>query len=126
VTCEVVVPELIGFHFGILAAEPRGRVEAHLLDCGSCLRTFLALKHDLECPADDVAPSAAARDRLRRAVVHELEAARARPRRRWEAPLALAIGATAALVAVLVVQNIATGPGAPPRTVATSASMHPK
>jgi hypothetical protein len=122
VNCDAVVAELIGFHFGILAVEPRGQVEAHLLDCGSCLRTFIALKHDIECPASDGAPSPAARDRLRRAVVRELEAATA-PRRRWEAPLALAIGATAALVAVLVVQSVAAGPGAPPRTVTGSSSV---
>jgi len=117
VTCDVVASELISFHFGTLSAETREGVEAHLLDCGACLRSFIALKHDVECPEDDVVPSRAAQDRLRRAVVGEL-GAEAPPRRwSWEASAALAIGATAALVAVLVVQSVTAGPGAPPRGV---------
>jgi hypothetical protein len=124
VTCEFVVPELIAFHFGSLGEQTREEVEVHLLGCPGCLRTFIALKHDIECPEDAAVPSQAARDRLRRAVVDELRASTLRPRRWWEAPLALAIGATAAVVAVLAVETVASGPGVPPRTHAERAPIH--
>lgn len=123
-TCEDIASELIAFHFGVLEATPRERVETHLLGCADCLRSFIALKHDVECPDEDSIPSPEARDRLRGAVLRELRASAYPPRRWWEAPVSLAIGATAALVAVLLVQSVAAGPGAPPREPTEPAQVH--
>jgi anti-sigma factor RsiW len=116
--CSELQPELVGFHFGEVEPAARDRLERHLLDCRDCLAEFLELKRTIETAETDLAPSAKARARLRRAVAQEVR----RPRRKWawwERPVAL-LGAGAAVVAALfALQLIASMPGRPPHSLTT-------
>ena len=122
--CDPIRSELIPFHFGSLDPEPRASVEAHLLGCAPCLRTFLALKHHIDLGEDTASPSLEARERLRRAVVDELRAAGSRSWRWWQRPVAFAVAVAAAVVAVLAVHAVATGPGVPPRGLEDPSPLH--
>ena len=121
-TCENMPPELLAFHLGAIDPASRGEVESHLLVCPACLRSYLALKRSLEEDDGTPAPSAAARERLRRAVVEELAVTRSTRWRWWERPLAFGLAATAALVALSAVRTVSSGPGAAPRTLGQPAA----
>ena len=47
-TCDQAQGELFAFHFALLTLEERTGVEAHLLDCRSCLQAYLAIKLETE------------------------------------------------------------------------------
>ena len=121
-TCESVGPELLAFHLGAIDPASREEVEGHLLTCPDCVRRYLALKRGLEGDDEAPAPSPAARERLRRAVLEELAAARSSRWRWWERPLAFGLAATAALIALSAVRTVSSGPGAAPRTLGQPAA----
>jgi len=116
-TCENVGPELLAFHLGAIDAATREEVEGHLVSCPECLRSYLAIKRSVEHEDGAPEPTAAARERLRRAVLEELTAARSPRWRWWERPLAFGLAATAALVALSAVRAVSSGSGAAPREI---------
>lgn len=62
--CTGVASHLVAYHLGTVEADDRDAIDAHLLSCTACLKTYLALKRASDArPADR--PSKAARDRLR-------------------------------------------------------------
>ena len=117
--CQVIQPELVAYHFGVVADRARDGIERHLLGCGACLQAFLALKRAVETAPEGPRPSEAARARLRRAVepaLAALAAAGARPRRgllwRWRAG-GLAVAAAGVLtLGLLLLRALAPGPPA--------------
>ena len=57
--CAGIGSLLVAYHFATLGDEERDAVDAHLLGCTACLRTYLSLKHaaergPLERPSADV------------------------------------------------------------------------
>jgi anti-sigma factor RsiW len=84
VSCDVIEPELIAFHFGTLESGERRHVEAHLLTCATCLSSYFGLKghFDVE-PAELPIPSELSRARLRAAVKAELGVGRSLEARSW-------------------------------------------
>jgi predicted anti-sigma-YlaC factor YlaD len=66
--CALIREELFAYHFGAASDEERDRIDAHLPECGDCLRTYLTLKRRLESGAASERPSDAVRDRLREEV----------------------------------------------------------
>ena len=116
--CAVMQPELIAYHFGELEDPARARLEAHLLSCPGCLRDFLALKRALE--TSELTPSAAAKARLREAVVRSI----AQPRigwSWWERPVAVGFAVAAVTVATFATVSLAASPGAAPHGWVASA-----
>ncbi len=101
--CTLIQGHLIGYHFATLADDERAAVEAHLVACSDCLRTYLALKGHVDRAArDDEVPSEAARLRLRAAVEARFRPTSARRLRRWLArpvPLYQSLAFAAALAA---------------------------
>lgn len=117
-TCETMEPELVAYHFGTVDPEARAAVEDHLVGCAACLRSFVALKRDIETGEAEPAPSKASRDRLRLAVMHELHpSSPARPWRWWERPLAFGLAGAAVFAAFVTVYEVSVGPGAAPWSV---------
>ena len=116
--CTQVQPGLVAYHFGIVSDEARGDIESHLLGCGECLRSFLALKRAIETGDNSAKPSVAARERLRSAVAQELGARM--PRRQWswwERPFAFGFAGSAVLASVIAMRVLTSGPGSPPRSM---------
>jgi anti-sigma factor RsiW len=102
-SCDKVEPELVAYHFGTIDPEARQVVEEHLPGCARCLRSFIALKRDMETSEGEPPPSQEARSRLRLAVARELNARAPAPSRSWrwwERPLALG-GALAVLAGAM-------------------------
>lgn len=112
---EHVERELATYHFGLMTGEERRAIEAHLLECSECLRSFFELKRGIETAEGEPAPSARSRARLRRAVAAELGVER--PRAWWERPLALAVAAAVVLAAGPATRALTSGPGAPPHAL---------
>lgn len=119
--CELIQPDLVPFHFGVIEEADRLRIEAHLVACPRCLCDYLALKREIETTREsDARPSERARDRLREAVAREVrpEEARARvTRSRWERPLAWGLAAATVGAALFAVQTLASSPGAAPHAI---------
>src|SRR5215203_5692807 len=62
--CTGVASHLVAYHLGSVEGETRDAIDAHLLECTTCLKTYLALKRAADArPADR--PSQDARERLR-------------------------------------------------------------
>ncbi len=62
--CTAVASHLVAYHLGATTDEERDAIDAHLVACTACLRTYLALKHASErAPLDR--PSAHVKERLR-------------------------------------------------------------
>lgn len=116
-TCETIELELVDFQLAAVDEASRARIEAHLLGCNACLKSYLALKRNLETAENEPAPSPASRARLRAAVAEHLHPS-PKPWRWWERPLAFGFATLALVVAVLLTQSIASGPGAAPRALA--------
>jgi anti-sigma factor RsiW len=102
--CALIQGKLIEYQFATLEDVDRESVEAHLLACKDCLRTYLALKAQVDrgSGAGEV-PSEAARLRLRAAVEARFRTTATRRLRGWlSRPMPLYQGlAIAALVAVV-------------------------
>lgn len=116
-TCETIELTLVDFQLAAVDEETRARIEAHLLECNACLKSYLALKRNLETAENEPAPSPTSRARLRAAVAEHLHPS-PKPWRWWEQPLAFGFATAALVVALLITQSIASGPGAAPRTLA--------
>ena len=110
--CERIDSALVAFHFGTVDDKGRAEVEAHLLACQSCLRSYLALKRDIETAQSGPKPSVEVRDRIRASAAREL-GIMVRPAPRWERPLAVGF-AGLMVVAMLATGLVATGSGAMP------------
>lgn len=103
--CALIQGKLIEYQFATLEDADREGVEAHLLACTGCLRTYLALKAHVDRGSGaGETPSEAARVRLRAAVEGRFRSTPARRLRRWlSRPVPLYQGlAVAAVVAVAV------------------------
>jgi anti-sigma factor RsiW len=114
--CTVNRSELVAFHFGQVEPAVAAQVERHLASCGDCLAAYFALKRSFE--ASDHKPSAAAKLRLRAAVVQEFGGTRAPAGSSWwQAPLAVVLAAFALVLAVAMVDAVAMSPyaGASPQ-----------
>ena len=113
--CPLIEDLLVGYHLGALADDDRGCVEAHLVDCGRCLRGFIAVKRICETAGDATErPSAAARARLRAEVARRFP-----PRRRFR--LAWLGGASiAAAIVIFAWQQSTTRPRREPPPAATT------
>jgi anti-sigma factor RsiW len=100
--CALIQGKLIEYQFAALEDGDREGVEAHLLGCTSCLRTYLALKAQVDRGSGGgEGPSEAARVRLRAAVEARFRSTPGRRLRRWlSRPVPLYQGlAVAAVVA---------------------------
>ncbi len=106
--CKLTQTELLAYHFGTIAAGTRADVEEHLLSCPTCLRSFLALKRELETGGASPRPSDEARVRLRSAVAAELRTRR--PLRTettwWRRPLAFGFAAAAGMATMIAVVSL--------------------
>jgi anti-sigma factor RsiW len=69
--CAGVAGVLVAYHLGSIADEERDEVEAHLLSCPTCIRTYLALKRaaDRAAGAAVERPRPEVRERLRAEVM---------------------------------------------------------
>jgi hypothetical protein len=102
--CALIQPELLPYHFAATTPEERERIDAHLLACTDCLRTYLDLKHHMERGVSASArPSPAVREKLRLAIAAEFRPAVHQRVRRWlKRPIPLYQGLFAAAVALVV------------------------
>ena len=114
-SCERTLPELVTYHFGVIEDGPRREVEQHLVSCPDCLRSFLAIKRDIETAESGPHPSPAVLDRLRVSAAHELGLPAPRGWSWWERPLAFGFAGVAVLVAMGAVAALAQSPGSAPR-----------
>jgi anti-sigma factor RsiW len=104
--CALTQDNLIAYHFATLEDPVRESVEAHLVECTACLRTYLALKSHVDRGRAQEGPSDAARLKLRAAVQQRFRPTPARRVGRWltrPVPLyqGLALAAAVVLVAAL-------------------------
>lgn len=100
--CKLIQADLVAYHFGSGGDDARDEVDAHLLGCNACLRTYLGIKRHVDHGASlDARPRASVRARLRADVLAEFRpTASARLRRIVSRPIPLYKGL--ALAAVLV------------------------
>lgn len=113
-SCERIEPELVGYHFGVVGDDVRHQIEVHLMTCPECLRSFLALKRDIETGEGGPLPSPAVRDRIRNSAARKLGIAETRPWTWWERPLAFGFAGVVTLIAISAMAAVARGPGVPP------------
>jgi predicted anti-sigma-YlaC factor YlaD len=98
-SCEAVRPLLVAYQFAQCDGEERAAVEAHLVACSACVREFVDVKRAIELGEGAAVPRAAARAKLRAAVV-ALVAPDLVPRRWWHRPAALAFAASMLVIAM--------------------------
>jgi anti-sigma factor RsiW len=107
--CSVIQGDLIAYHFAAVSDEERQRVEAHLVACEACLRSYLALKAHVDQTGKPLAqPSEASRLKLRAAVERRFRPTPARRVGLWLArpvPLYQSVA-----LAAVVVLGVALGP----------------
>ncbi len=112
-SCEEIERTLTAFHFGVVSAEERAAVEAHLPGCAACVQAFVEIKRAIETAEAAPAPSELARHRLRRAVKQELE-----PREThwpwWQRPAVFGFAGAAVVLAMVTTQAVIERPGVPP------------
>ncbi len=112
--CAGVGSHLVAYHFATLGDAERDAIDAHLVSCTTCLKTYLAFKHAAE-RGDAQRPSSAMRDRLRAEVARTFEKPNVAPVRRSflgrRIPLyqGVALAAIAAAVTLLVFRPPAPG-----------------
>lgn len=68
--CTGVALHLVAYHLGTVTDEERDTVEAHLLGCAGCLKTYLALKRAADRAESD-RPRPEVKAKLRAAVAKE-------------------------------------------------------
>ncbi len=109
--CRMTQEALVAYHFGTAGDDERDAVDAHLLQCTSCLRAYLRLKHHVERGVEAMGsarprPSDAVRRRIREDVAAIVRprggVARVRELLRRPIPLyqGLAVAAVAAGLAI--------------------------
>lgn len=101
--CSEVAGVLVAYHFATAHDDEREAVDAHLVTCAPCLKTYLALKRAADTGAE-LRPSPRARARLREEVARSFgKAVEEQPRffaRRVPLYQAVFAAAAAALVAI--------------------------
>jgi len=112
-TCDLVQPELVAYHFNVLEDDARRGVEEHLVGCPACVRRLVALKRSIETSDDVPWPSKGSRRALRDAVASELGVADV-PWSWWQRPLALALAASVVLAAGTTTRALMSVPGSAP------------
>ena len=116
--CNLIQPDLVPYHFGVIEDDARRRVEQHLGECPRCLADFFALKREME--TTEARPSPAARDRLRASVLEEIDRHKVRVLWSWwERPLAVAFASAAVFAAIFSVHVLASSPGSAPHALLT-------
>jgi hypothetical protein len=113
-SCERVQAELIVYHFGMIEKGLRHQLEDHLECCTECLRSYLALKRNIELAESGPEPSPEVLDRLRVSVVRELTLPQLRRWEWWERPFAFGIAGLVVLSAMGAVTAFARAPGKAP------------
>ncbi len=113
-SCERIQPELVSYHFGVIEDGTRHDVEEHLMGCPDCLRSFLALKRDIEVAESGPRPSSAVLERLRVSAARELAVSEPRKWSWWERPLAFGFAGVVVVVALSAVSVLARAPGSAP------------
>ncbi len=107
--CSLIQGDLIAYHFGAVTDDERERVEAHLVACQACLRSYLALKAHVDQTGKPPAqPSEESRLKLRAAVERRFRPSPVRRVGRWLArpvPLYQSVA-----LAAVVVLGVAFGP----------------
>lgn len=107
--CSLIQGDLIAYHFATASRGECQRVEAHLVACQACLRSYLALKaHVDRTGRPPEQPSEASRLKLRAAVERRFRPSPARRVGRWLArpvPLYQSVA-----LAAVVVLGVALGP----------------
>jgi anti-sigma factor RsiW len=104
--CTGVASHLVAYHLGSIEPRDRDAIDAHLLSCTSCLKTYLALKRAMDARPTE-RPSAEARARLRadveRAFAREAKNSNVVPLLRRKIPLyqGIAFAAVAAAIAFI-------------------------
>jgi anti-sigma factor RsiW len=101
--CAGVAGGLVAYHLGTIADDERDAVEAHLISCASCLKTYLALKRAADHAGKLERPRPEVRERLRAEVLRTFAAAKPEPksfRRRIPLYQGVALAAIAAAVAL--------------------------
>ena len=116
-TCDQAQGELFAFHFALLTLEERTGVEAHLLDCRSCLQAYLAIKLETETARSEPPATAVSRARLREDVAQELELLPRKAQAWWGNPFAAIVAAAAVTTAVFLVQLAANSAGRMPHAL---------
>jgi len=100
--CRVIDEALVPYVLGACEDEERETIDRHLLECGRCLRAFLAMKRHVERGSRE-RPSEHARAKLRAEVLATFRPSLgARARRALARPIPLYQGAVAAALAVAV------------------------
>lgn len=112
-SCRDATSALVALHFGTIDSLERDAIEAHLIECPSCVRDYLALKRAVEIPDETEAPSETSRAKLQRSVARELARGRA-GWRWWERPAATALAAASVILGLRLVQTIAASEGRAP------------
>lgn len=133
--CARVAEHLVAYHLANVTEDEREAVEAHLVDCSSCLKTYLALKRAAD-RAEHARPRPEVKARLRAEVARTFPSKRA-PRvtgallfRRiplYQGVALAALAAAIALVAPAVLHRAqwTSHPGTPVDTSRTQAhSLH--
>lgn len=80
--CSLVRIDLIAYQFATIADDDRARLEAHLVECTTCLKIYLALKGAVD-RGDGELPSEATRLALRGAVEARFRPTLRRRAGRW-------------------------------------------
>lgn len=110
--CTGVASHLVAYHFATLSDADRDAVDAHLVSCTTCLKTYLAFKHAAE-RGDDLKPSSAMREKLRAEVARTFAKPKpARPAilsRRIPLYQGVALAAIAAAVTLFVMRPPSAG-----------------
>jgi anti-sigma factor RsiW len=115
-TCDDIAAELVAYQFNVVDGAAREQIEAHLVQCPTCVRAFVALKRSIETSEGVPGPSRRVRPRLREAVARELGVGE--PRWAWwERPLAVALAASVVLVAGMTTRILTSIPGSPPHAM---------
>ncbi len=121
--CAVSRLEMVSFYFGDVAEDRRLELEEHIASCPECLQSYFALKRSVEVSDR---PSAAAKSRLRAAVLKEVEPARrGLPWLWWERPLAVVLATASVLFAVAVTDVIASTVQAPSQIMPSARTAEP-
>lgn len=97
-TCDDVKVDLMAWQLGELHGDARATLEAHVLECASCVKAFVEVKRAVELAEDGPAPSTSARVTLRAAVRDEFFAAAW-----WERPVAFFFASVSVVAAVVLV-----------------------
>lgn len=99
--CTAVASHLVAYHFGATTDEERDAIDAHLVACTACLRTYLALKHASErAPLER--PSARVKEALRAEAMRRFAPRAPLFARRIPLYQGVALAAIAAAVTLLV------------------------